>query len=278
MSNRILRVQVHNRSLDPPQVELWLSAETEHVAATTELRGRLTGAAMSLRCHRGSGVPAAAVPPAAGRGERPGGGRRHPGAKLVGSGGSIRLPGDGGIVGGRRSLRSGSGSAQPAPRSAGAARPAQHDGKGLLLRGRALTGCDESEAAALRRAGCNLLLAQAEADLWDLADLCGFFVLGRLSEPSEAAWSGRSVCPIILPVSAGCWSRCSSAGRASRSADSAMPAPRSACKSRSRRRNRRPKGLVLLPVRLRPPLTGASSACRCCFSAMDRIHPTRLAP
>ncbi len=61
------------------------------------------------------------------------------------------------------------------------------NGKGLLLRGRALTGCDESEAAALRRAGCNLLLAQAEADLWDLADLCGFFVLGRLSEPSEAA-------------------------------------------------------------------------------------------
>src|SRR5256714_14482571 len=43
MSIRILRVHVHDRSLDPAQAEVCVAVVPEHVAATTELRGRLAG-------------------------------------------------------------------------------------------------------------------------------------------------------------------------------------------------------------------------------------------
>ena len=43
MSNRILQVQVREHSSDPAQAELWISVSAEHVTPTTELRGRLAG-------------------------------------------------------------------------------------------------------------------------------------------------------------------------------------------------------------------------------------------
>ena len=43
MSNQILHVRLSDHSLDPAQAELWISVTAEHVAPTTELRGRLMG-------------------------------------------------------------------------------------------------------------------------------------------------------------------------------------------------------------------------------------------
>src|SRR5436190_14007505 len=43
MSNHILDVTIHDRSLDPGSVELWITVTPDRLTATTELRGRLMG-------------------------------------------------------------------------------------------------------------------------------------------------------------------------------------------------------------------------------------------
>ena len=59
----------------------------------------------------------------------------------------------------------------------------------LVLRGRTVTECDEAQAESLRRGGVNLLTAAAgsPADLWNIADHQGFFVLGRLNDLRAAS-------------------------------------------------------------------------------------------
>jgi hypothetical protein len=58
----------------------------------------------------------------------------------------------------------------------------------LVLHGRSVNGCDEKQIAALRSAGCNLLLAttvESLSELLPLADVYGFWVLGALKEAEQ---------------------------------------------------------------------------------------------
>jgi hypothetical protein len=184
MPNRIHRIHVRDRSLDPAQAELWLIAETDHVTATTELHGRLMGP----QCRYAATVEVAyPLRPLVRRPE----GLSGPAARVVipepslwdPQGpfvyqGTVELWQDGqrcDQIALRRGLR----------RILLGPHGLRVNGQPLALRGRAVTGCDEQEAAALRRAGFNLLLPPAAADLWGLADSCGFFILGRLREPDE---------------------------------------------------------------------------------------------
>jgi len=185
MSNRILRLQVRDRSLDPAQAELWVTAEAEHVTPTTELRGRLMGP----RCLYSATVEVAY--PLGPFARRPAG-LAGPAARVVIPEpslwepecpflyeGTVELWEDGVCVDqaairhGLRRILLGRGGLRV-------------NGRPLTLRGRVLTECDENAAAALRRAGYNLLVAPGEADLWDLADHRGFFILGRLGQPEAA--------------------------------------------------------------------------------------------
>ena len=177
MSHRILRVQVRDRSLDPAQAELWVTADVEHVAETTELRGRLTGP----RCLYAATVEVAYplrpfVRRLAGRVVIPEPCLWEPQCPFVYQG-NIELWEDGrrcDQVEIRRGLR----------RILLGPRGLRVNGRPLYLRGRAVTGCDEAEASALRRGGGNLMLVSAEESpaLWDLADRHGLFVLGRMRD------------------------------------------------------------------------------------------------
>lgn len=192
MGNRMIRVRVRDRSLDPAQAELWVVAETERVGPTTELRGRLTGP-----CCLYSATVEVAYPlrPFTRRPE----GLAGPAARVVIPEpslwepecpflyeGTVELWEDGACVDraavrhGLRRMLLGQGGLRV-------------NGRALSLRGRRLAACDDGEAAALRRAGYNLLVAPGDADLSDLADRRGLFVLGRLSGPDEAvlALAGR---------------------------------------------------------------------------------------
>jgi hypothetical protein len=185
MSNRIHRIQVRDRSLDPAQAEVWLIAETQYVTATTELRGRLTGpqclyaatveVAYPLRplVRRIEGLSGSAA-----RVVIPEPSLWDPEGPFVYQG-TVELWQDGQRCD-QMSFRHGLRRILLGPHGL------RVNGEPLSLRGRAVTDCDEAEMAALRRAGCNLLVAPAAADLYDLADKCGFFVLGRLREPDEA--------------------------------------------------------------------------------------------
>jgi hypothetical protein len=72
------------------------------------------------------------------------------------------------------------------------------NGSALALQGRALKDCNEQQASALRRSGCNLMLAPAKSQLYDLADVQGFFVLSRLDQPDDAIVSEAANHPSCL--------------------------------------------------------------------------------
>ncbi len=184
MSNRIHRLRVRDRSLDPAQAELWLIADADHVTATTELRGRLTGP----RCLYAATVEVAY--PLRPFGRRPNG--------LDGSAARVVIPEpslwdpegpylyhatvelwEDGVRCDTAEIRRGLRRILLGPHGL------RVNGRDLSLRGREVATCDEAEAAALRRAGCNLILTSAESGVWDMADVCGFFVMGRLREPDE---------------------------------------------------------------------------------------------
>jgi hypothetical protein len=184
MSNRIIQLHVRDRSLDPAQAELWVNAEAEHVSSTTELRGRLMGP----RCRYAATVEVAyPLRPFARRPE----GLNGPAARVVipepslwdPEGpfvyqGIVELWEDGRLcdqVVLRRGLR----------RLLLGPHGLRVNGRGMSLCGRSVEGCDEKEAAALRRGGCNLLVVPAQVDLWDIGDLFGFFILVRLQQPDD---------------------------------------------------------------------------------------------
>ena len=269
MSNRILRVQVRDRSLDPAQVELWVSADVAQAAATAELRGRLMGP----RCRYAATVEVAY--PLRSFARRPEG-LSGPAVRVVIPEPSLWDPEGPFVYEGAIELWEDGRRCDEVPLRRGLRRillgphGLRVNGQTLVLRGRSVTECDETEAAVLRRAGYNLLLAPVDTDLPDLADRIGFFVLGACVNRTKRLWFGRSAGPIIRPASAGFWSRRMSAGRGSRSADSAPPAPRSGWSPSVRR----PKGSVLSPVHPATRLTAAPSACRSCFSGRDRLRRT----
>jgi len=185
MANRILRVQVRDRSLDPAQAELWVVAETAHVHPTTELRGRLMGP----RCLYSATVEVAyPLRPFPRRSE----GLAGPAARVVIPEPSLWEPECPFVYEGTVELWEDGARVDQAPIRHGLRRillgrnGLRVNGRPLMLRGRVMTECGDAAAAALRRAGYNLFVAPADADVWDVADLRGFFVLGRLHEPDDA--------------------------------------------------------------------------------------------
>ncbi|HVS39154.1 MAG TPA: hypothetical protein VMS17_26585, partial [Gemmataceae bacterium] len=161
MSNRLQRIHVIDRSLDPAQAELWVTAQTDHVTATTELRGRLTGP----RCLYAATVEVAyPLRPFARRPE----GLSGPAARVVipepslwdPQGpflyqGTVELWEDGRCCD-RASFRHGLRRILIGPHGL------RVNGRAMSLRGRAATRCNELEAAALRAAGVNLLATPTE--------------------------------------------------------------------------------------------------------------------
>lgn len=185
MSNRILQVQVRDHSLDPAQAEVWISVLAEHVTPTTELRGRLTGP----RCHYAATVEVAyafrpllrrpeGLPDLTMRAVIPEPSLWEPACPFVYQG-VVELWEDG-LRCDQVQLRHGLRRVVLGPAGL------RVNGAPLLLRGRMTMECDEARSASLRAGGCNLLLTPAETALWDLADVQGFFVLGRMSDVEDA--------------------------------------------------------------------------------------------
>jgi hypothetical protein len=189
MENRIRRIEVHDRSLDPVSAEVWISVLPEHLAATTEVRGRLMGPC----CHYSSTVevayplrplPLHQKPPVPSgltvRAVIPEASLWEPQCPFLYYG-PIELWQDGRCCHrvitchGLRSLQRNE-------------RGLCVNGRLLTLRARRIINCTDDEAALLRQAGYNLLIAPVAAgslDVWDQADLCGFLVLGQLGEGAD---------------------------------------------------------------------------------------------
>ena len=151
-------MQVHDRSLDPAQAELWVSADADRVTPTTELRGRFTGP----RCLYAATVEVAY--PLRPFGRRPEG-LNDPAARVVIPEPSLWDPEGPFVYQGTVELWEDGQRCDQVPLRRGLRRillgphGLRVNGQGVSLRGRAVTRCDENEMAALRRAGFNLLLA-----------------------------------------------------------------------------------------------------------------------
>ncbi len=189
MSNRILQVQVREHSLDPARAELWITASAEDVTSTTELRGRLAGPRCLYAATVEVGYP---LRPLSRRPEGLEGLAAHvvipepslwePQCPFVYQG-TVELWKNGEccdqvqIQRGLRHLALGRGGLRV-------------NGRPLALKGRSVDVCDEKQLAALRRAGCNVLLAATAerlVELLVLADVHGFLILAALRDTDQAA-------------------------------------------------------------------------------------------
>jgi hypothetical protein len=189
MSNRILQVQVREHSLDPAQAKLWITVSAEHVTPATELRGRLAGPRCLYAATVEIGYPLRPFPRRpegleglAARVVIPEPSLWEPQCPFVYQG-TVELWQDGArrdqvqIRRGLRRVTLGRGGLRV-------------NGRPLTLRGRSVDECDENQLAALRRAGCDLVLARSIeclSELLPLADVHGFLVLGALKETEQAA-------------------------------------------------------------------------------------------
>jgi hypothetical protein len=187
MSNRILHIDLEERSLVPAEAEVRVKVVPERIDAGTEVRGRLMGP----RCRFASTVEVAyhlrplpvtaetntlvfrVIIPEASLWEPV-----SPHLYI----GPIELWQDGvrcDVVTVRHGLRHVSLGPQGL----------RLNGRPLRLRGREVAALGEDEALALRQEGYNLLVApvsEASRPIWDLADQLGFFVLGKVDEQSSA--------------------------------------------------------------------------------------------
>jgi hypothetical protein len=189
MENRIRRIEVHDRSLNPVSAEVWISVLPEHLTATTEVHGRLMGprclysntveVAYPLRplpLHQKppmpSGLTVRAVIPEASWWE--------PQCPFLYQG-PIELWQDGQCCD-RVILSHGMRSLQRKERGLCI------NGRPLTLHGRKIAACSDEEAAQLYQAGYNLLIAPVAASslaVWERADRFGFLVLGQLGEDAD---------------------------------------------------------------------------------------------
>jgi hypothetical protein len=190
MSNRILRVQVRQHSLDPAQAELWITASAGYVTPTTELRGRLMGPRCLYAATVEVGYP---LRPFSRRPE----GLEGLAARVVIPEPSLWEPQCPFVYQGAVELWQDGERRDQVPIRRGLRHVAlgrgglRVNGRRLALGGRTVDECDEKELAALHRAGCNLLLAanrERFTELLPLADVYGFFVLGVLKDAEPAAW------------------------------------------------------------------------------------------
>jgi hypothetical protein len=186
MSNRIRHVEVRDRSLSPAQAEVHVLVTPEARTPTTEVRGRLMGPS----CPYSSTVEVAyPLRPLPGEGEALAGrvvipepSAWEPESPFLYHG-PVELWQDGARCD-RVTVSHGLRQIQLGPHGL------RVNGRPLTLRGRAADHLSDDEALALRRAGCNLLVAPADeaaAPLWDTADRLGFLVLGRVADAGEEA-------------------------------------------------------------------------------------------
>src|SRR5690348_16124906 len=189
MDNLIRMLLVRNGPLTPTQAEVWITVIAEHKTPATEVRGRLMGP----RCRYSTTVevayplrlpPPQHVPPGVlGLTMRvviPEASLWEPESPFLYQG-PIELCQDGRrcdrvhLSHGLLDVSLGEGGLRL-------------NGRPLTLRGRAVTASSEEEVLALRRTGCNLLVAPVEANTLDLgerADRLGFFLLGHIRDQSE---------------------------------------------------------------------------------------------
>jgi hypothetical protein len=189
MENRIRRIDVLDRSLNPVSAEVWISVVPEHETTATEVRGRLMGprclyastveVAYPLRpmpdYHKQPGMTGLTV-----RALIPEASLWEPQCPFLYQG-PIELWQDGQradqiiLSHGLRSLtRKESGLLV--------------NGKPLTLHGQRIGVCSVAEAAKLRQSGYNLLIAPVAASsvsVWEQADRFGFLVLGQLGEAAD---------------------------------------------------------------------------------------------
>jgi Glycosyl hydrolases family 2 len=188
MTNRIVKVLLEDRSLDPVSAEVWITVHPETLTPATELRGRLMGPS----CPYASTVEIAYPLSPLKRSEQqlPGALRcrvviPEPSLWDVQSpflySGPIELWQDGQRID-SVSVRHGLRKMRVGPQGL------LLNGKPLTLRGRVVGGPTETEALALRGEGCNLLVPRDEAEeTWDVADRFGFLVLGDRPRPEHAS-------------------------------------------------------------------------------------------
>jgi hypothetical protein len=192
MSNRILHVEVKDRSVVPAEAELRVTVVPERIDERTEVRGRLMGprcrfaSTVEVAYHMrrlpvteaGSGFVFKVIIPEASSWEP-----ESPHLYV----GPIELWQDG-VRADVVTLRYGLRRVSLGPRGL------RVNGRPLTLRGRELTSLDEAEALSLREFGYNSLLvpvSEGSRHVWDVADQIGFFVLGKVGQGSDAALTGE---------------------------------------------------------------------------------------
>jgi hypothetical protein len=182
MDNRILDIQIEDRSLDPVSAEVWVTVRPQHRTPTTEVRGRLMGPS----CPYASTVEIAYPLQLLRRPEQltPGTLRYRvviPEASLWDPhspfvyGGPVELWQDGRLAE-KRTVRHGMRQIVISPRGL------RINGKATRLEGRAVDHLDEPTALGLRQQGVNLLLvplSEKALPIWDEAERRGFLVLAR---------------------------------------------------------------------------------------------------
>ncbi len=190
MDNRILDIQLEDRSLDPVSAEVWVNVTPERLTPTTEVRGRLMGPS----CPYASTVEIAYPLTPLRRPEHlvPGVVRLRvviPEASLWDTqaphlyAGPVELWQDGRRCD-RVEVRLGLRQLRLGPRGLSL------NGRPLTLKGRLCEACFPEQALALRRDGCNTLLIPVSPTTktvapWDVADRFGLLVIGRLPPPGE---------------------------------------------------------------------------------------------
>jgi hypothetical protein len=205
MSNRIRRLTLR----DHPGVaaaELRVVVVPEHIAPTTELRGRFAGPTCPFAATIEVAYPLSPLPASgalAGRFIVPEASLWEPECPFLYCG-AVELWEDGRLCG-RAVLTHGFLSVMLGPRGL------RVNGRAMTLTGRSVARLDETEALALRRDGVNLLVAPLdEAAIWDVADRIGFFVIGRLAgndaaEQADALAARPSCLGWVLGTDADAW-------------------------------------------------------------------------
>jgi hypothetical protein len=188
MSNRILSVELRDRSVVPAEAEVLVTVVPEVLDSGTGARGRLMGP----RCHFASTVEVAyhlrplLVPT----------GRPALTLRAIIPEASLWEPETPHIYAGPVELWQDGARCEVAEVRHGlrhislGPRGLRLNGRLLRLRGREVERLDDGEALALRKEGYNLLVApvrDGSRSVWEVADRIGFLVLGRLRADSPEA-------------------------------------------------------------------------------------------
>jgi len=187
MSNRILNIDLRDRSVVPAEAEIHVTVVPRFIDSATEVLGRLMGP----RCRFASTVEVAyhlrrvlvptSVPAFTLKAIIPEASLWEPESPHLYSG-PIELWQDGvrcEVVPVRHGLRH----VGLGPRGL------RLNSKPIRLKGRTVSTCNDEQALALRESGYNLLLTPVSEEsrhVWEVADRLGFFVLGRVKTRAQA--------------------------------------------------------------------------------------------